>query len=151
MTKARVGVLAGTMALIMTLPPGVAGAHNTNTFEACAAFTAAARYCAKRITIVRGDTVWFRAKAKPPHGGKQVILQRQNPGRNQWLEECQLTDDPMNPPPNPCPTLSEGGRAKASWDSSSFKVDEDDPYHFRWKIPEHGVSETLNVLVFRQP
>jgi hypothetical protein len=28
-------------------------------------------------------------------------------------------------------------------------VDEDDPYHFRWKIPEHGLSNTLNVWVFK--
>jgi hypothetical protein len=147
MTKARIAVFLATMALVAALPPGGAAAHNTNSFEACSAFTAAARYCAKVITIVRGDTVWFRAKAKPPHGGMQVVLQRQNAGRSRWFNECQ--SDPMAA--NPCPTLSDGGRVKTSWDSGPFKPDDDDAYHFRWKIPEHGISNTLNVWVFRQP
>jgi hypothetical protein len=134
--RARFAFLAGTIAMLMALMPDVAGAHDTKEFQPCAAFTAAARYCAKTITIVRGDTVWLRAKAKPPHGGFEVILQKQNPGRTQWHDEETLT-------------LSDGGRVKTSWFAGSGSVDEDDPYHFRWKIPEHGLSNTLNVWVFK--
>jgi hypothetical protein len=140
--RARFALLAGTMTILMSLTPGVAGAHDTNTFEACAAFTAAARYCAKTITIVRGDTVWLRVKAKPPHGGLEVILQKQNPGRTQWRDE------------GPPLTLSDGGRAKTSWFAGSGSVDEDDPYHFRFKLEDHGgsggsLSNTLSVWVFK--
>jgi hypothetical protein len=143
--RARFAFLAGTMIMLMALTPGVAGAHNTNEFEACSSFTAAARYCAKTITIVREDTVWLRAKAKPPHGGFEVILQKQNPGRTQWHDECTLPA----PQPDPCYTLTDGGRVKTSWFAGSGSVDEDHPYHFRWKIPDHGVSNTVNVWVFK--
>src|SRR5688500_14002298 len=142
--RARVALLVPTITMLTALTPGVGGAHDTRTFEACSAFTAAARYCAKTITIVRGDTVWLRAKAKPPHGGFEVILQKQNPGRTQWHDECT-----MPPSPDPCYTLTDGGRVKTSWLAGSGSVDEDDPYHFRWKIPEHGISNTLNVWVFK--
>lgn len=135
--RARIAFLVGSMTMLMALTPGVARAHDTKTFEACSAFTAAAHYCAKTITIVRGDTVWLRAKAKPPHGGFEVILQKQNPGRTQWLDE------------GPPLTLSDGGRVKTSWFAGSGSVDEDHPYHFRWKIPDHGLSNTLNVWVFK--
>ena len=143
--RARFAFVAGTMIMLMALMPGVAGAHNTKEFEACSAFTAAAHYCAKTITIVRGDTVWLRAKAKPPHGGFEVILQKQNPGRTQWHDECTLAA----PQPDPCYTLTDGGRVKTSWFAGSGSVDEDHPYHFRWKIPDHGISNTVNVWVFK--
>ena len=81
--RARFALFAGTMSMLMALTQGVAGAHDTKEFEACSAFTAAARYCSKTITIIRGDTVWLRAKAKPPHGGFEIILQKQNPDRTQ--------------------------------------------------------------------
>ena len=148
--RGRFAFLAGTMIMLMALMPGVAGAHDTKEFEACSAFTAAAHYCAKTITIVRGDTVWLRAKAKPPHSEDQVVLQRQNPGRTQWHDECALTPPPPDPEPqNPCPTPTDGGRVKTSWFAGSGSVDEDHPYHFRWKIPDHGISNTLNVWVFK--
>jgi hypothetical protein len=143
--RARFAFLAGTTIMLMALTPGVAGAHDTKEFEACSAFTAAARYCAKTITIVREDTVWLRAKAKPPHGGFEVILQKQNPGRTQWHDECTLPA----PQPDPCYTLTDGGRVKTSWFAGSGSVDEDHPYHFRWKIPDHGISNTVNVWVFK--
>lgn len=145
--RARFALFVGATTVLMTLTPGVAEAHDTKTFEACASFTAAAHYCAKTITIVRGDTVWLRAKAKPPHGGFEVILQKQNPGRTQWHDECTSTTPP--PPPDPCYSLSDGGRIKTSWFAGSGSVDEDHPYHFRWKIPEHGLSNTLTVWVFK--
>jgi hypothetical protein len=143
--RARFAFVAGTMIVLMALMPGVAGAHDTKEFDACSAFTAAAHYGAKTITIVRGDTVWLRAKAKPPHGGFEVILQKQNPGRTQWHDECTLP----SPQPDPCYTLTDGGRVKTSWFAGSGSVDEDHPYHFRWKIPDHGISTTLNVWVFK--
>jgi hypothetical protein len=143
--RARLAFVAGTMIMLMALMPGVAEAHNTNEFEACSAFTAAAHYCAKTITIVRGDTLWLRAKAKPPHGGFEVILQKQNPGRTQWHDECTMPP----PPGDPCYTLTDGGRVKTSWFAGSGSVDEDHPYHFRWKIADHGISNTLNVWVFK--
>ena len=144
--RARFAFVAGTMIMLMALTPGVAGAHNTNEFEASAAFTARSRFwVTETITIVRGDTVWLRAKAKPPHFGFEVILQKQNPGRTQWHDECTVPPDPGEP----CYTLSENGRVKTSWFAGSGSVDEDHPYHFRWKIADHGISNTVNVWVFK--
>jgi hypothetical protein len=144
--RARFALLVATITMLTALTPGVGGAHDTNSFEASAAFTARSRYwVSSTITVVRGDTVWLRAKAKPPHAGFEVILQKQNPGRTQWHDECTMPP----PPGDPCYTLTDGGRVKTSWFAGSGSVDEDDPYHFRWKIPDHGISNTLNVWVFK--
>jgi hypothetical protein len=144
--RARVALPAALLATLLALPPGTATAHDTKVFQACAAFTSAARYCLETIRIVRGDTVWLRAKVKPEHAGREVEAQIQNPGRTNWntLE--------------PTLTLSDGGRVKTSWEAGPGSVDENDPYRFRFKIkdPEDGpphegqaVSNSVAVWVFR--
>ena len=119
---------------VVALAAAPAHANEPKVFLACAAFTPRAHYCLKTITIIRGDTVWLRTKVKPPHGGQDVIVQNQNPGREQWN-----TFDTL--------TLSDGGRAKTSWTTGAGTADTHDPYHFRFKIPNVGISNEVAVWV----
>lgn len=138
--KARLALLAVLLATMLALVPAPAQAHPVKVFQACASFTANANYCLTSITVVRGDTVYFRCKLKPPHGGLDVILQHQNPRRDQWNDDGTMT-------------LSDGGRAKFSWFTGAGTADEQDPYHFRIKLADtghpHGVSKIITVWVLK--
>jgi hypothetical protein len=138
--KARLALCWALLATMVMLVPAPAKAHEVKVFQACATFTKGANYCLTTITVVRGDTVFFRCKLKPSHAGKNVILQHQNPGRTQWND-----DGPV--------TLSDGGRAKASWTTGAGDADDNDPYHFRFKLEEaghsHGISNILSIWVLK--
>jgi hypothetical protein len=133
MAVRRAIAMAVTLAVV-ALGSAQAQATEPKVFLACATFTARAHYCLKTISVIRGDTVWIRTKVKPPHGGQQVIVQNQNPGRVQWN-----TFDTL--------TLSDGGRAKTSWETGPGTADSHDPYHFRFKIPNVGLSNEVAVWV----
>jgi hypothetical protein len=133
MAVRRAIAVAVTIAMV-ALGSGQAQANQPKVFLACGAFTPRAHYCLKTISIIRGDTVWLRTKVKPAHGGQQVIVQNQNPGRVQWN-----TFDTL--------TLSDGGRAKTSWETGAGTANTHDPYHFRFKISNVGLSNEVAVWV----
>jgi hypothetical protein len=144
--RARSALAAALLTAAIALSPGAAQAHDTKVFQLCATFTPAGHYCLERITIARGDAVYLRAKVKPPHAGHEVEVQWQQPKRTQWNTFC--PPDDASPP---CPTtltLSDGGRVKTLWQTGAGAVDED-PYHFRFKIPDHGISNAVAVTVLK--
>jgi hypothetical protein len=144
--RARSALIVALLAL-MALPAAPAGAHDPKVFQLCATFTAAARYCLERITIGRGDAVYLRAKVKPPHGGHSVEVQWQQPKRTQWNDFCP-PDDAEEGQCSQQLTLSDGGRVKTLWQTGAGDVDED-PYHFRFRIPDHGISNSVAVTVMK--
>jgi len=144
--RARVALPAAMLVTLLALAPGTATAHS-KVFQACAAFTSAARYCLESITIVRGDTVWLRVKVKPEHAGRQVVVQKRNPGRTNW--DTDWTEYDQHDPKQPL-ELSAGGRAEISWTTGPDTVDEEDPYRFRFRIADHrGFSNSVAEWVFR--
>lgn len=138
--RARLALVSAIVAAMVWLAPGPAKAHEVKVFQACASFTGGANYCLTTISVIRGDTVFFRCKLKPPHSGLDVILQHQNPGRTQWNDDDTIT-------------LSDGGRAKTSWTTGAGDADDNDPYHFRFKLADsghsHGISNIMTVRVLK--
>lgn len=145
--RARSALVVAVLTTLMALSPGAARAHDPKVFQLCATFAAAARYCLERITIARGDAVYLRAKVKPPHGGQTVEVQWQQPGRTQWNDFCP-PDDAEEGQCTQQLVLSDGGRVKTLWQTGAGDVD-GDPYHFRFKIPDHGISNTVAVTVMK--
>jgi hypothetical protein len=144
--RARAALVVSLLATTIALWPGAAEAHDTKVFQLCATFTPAGHYCLERITVARGDAVYLRAKVKPPHAGHPVEVQWQQPGRTQWNTFCPPVDDA--PPCQQQLTLSDGGRVKTLWQTGAGSVDED-PFHFRFKVPDHGISNTVAVTVIK--
>jgi hypothetical protein len=129
---ARRTLSASLAVLALLLLHWPATANVPESFTACIG-PVQSDYCSTDDTYLAGDDLWLRGKVKPAHAGMIATVQTKEPGEDVW--QGVATD-----------TISDAGKMRWTWatDVSDARTK---PYRLRWKIPGHGTSEVVKVLL----
>jgi hypothetical protein len=112
-----------------------ASAHPTAEFHACAAHQRVGGSCfARGGAYAYGTTVHLRARVSPAHSAQRALVVRKRPYASTW----RVVDEVF---------ISDTGRMRWSWHTTSDDAVQRRPYEFRFRIPEHGLSNEVEVFV----
>ena len=127
---ARIG-LAVVMVSLLAQP---AFGHPTRSFDSCAAYRRLGGYCGDTGTYGIGDRVFLRAVVRPTHADLNARVVFRRPGADRWRRGVVIP-------------ISETGKVRWSFRSSSSDADQTDPWLFRFRIPNHGASDKATVFI----
>lgn len=120
-------------AVAATLPQA-AWAHDTRSFDSCAAYRRHGGYCGATASYVYGDRVHLRARVDPPHSHRDARVVFLRPGAAEWR-------------PGVSVPISDTGRMRWSFTSERADADQTDPWWFRFRIRGHGKSDVTEVFI----
>ena len=120
---------------ILVAGAGVAAAHPTRDFDACAAYRRSGGSCVTRgAAYAYGSTVHLRAHVTSSHPSQRALVVRKRPYSSTWrvVDEVDISDT---------------GRIRWEWHTTVDDAVQRRPYEFRFRIAEHGVSNRVEVFV----
>ena len=144
--RRRLATLA--LAITLTVVPGSALAHPARSFDACAAYRRHGGICGNTATYVIGDRVFLRGRVEPAHEGHPFVAVRRRtahedhdafvtflrPGAERWRRGVSVH-------------ITATGRMRWSFRATKVEADQTEPWRFRFRIPDHGVSGAVTVFI----
>ena len=127
----RAGSIVAVVLLIALAVP--ASANTPDSFSACAKKGPDAR-CKTSIAVRAGATVDLKGKVNPPHADLEAEL---------WHQAPDGTVDLLATVP-----IADRGCMKYTWETTTDDGSQTDPNWFQFKIPGHGKSNDVEVMVF---
>jgi hypothetical protein len=129
-------IRAAALALALVLvAPVFASAHPVSEFHACAAHRRVGGPCFDRGAAYNyGTTVHLRAQVTPTHTTLQALVVRKKPYSSRW----RVVDEVA---------ISDTGRMHWAWHTTIEDAVQRRPYEFRFRIPNHGVSNRVEAFV----
>jgi hypothetical protein len=129
----RVSALAIAIVLA-AVPSAPANAHDPERFDACAAYRRHGGDCGDTASYVFGDRVFLRARVVPFHAGLRARVMFLRPGAAEWRGGVLVP-------------ISDTGRMRWSFRSEEGDADQTRPWRFRFRIADHGRSDTTTVFI----
>ena len=131
----RLIVAALIAVLVAAGTTSLAVAHPTGEFSACAAGRRSGGLCrGAGGTYLYGQVVRLRAQVRPPHSPFRAVVMRRRPYSQNWERFDTVF-------------ISDTGRIRWSWQTGREDAVQRRPYGFRFRIPHHGVSNSLDIWV----
>ena len=128
-------MVALAIASVLSAAPAFpALAHTPERFDACAAPHREAGTCEDTATYVFGDRVFLRARVVPFHARLEARVRYLRPGAAEWRGGVLVR-------------ISETGRMRWSFRSQKGDADQTEPWRFRFRIADHGRSDTVTVFI----
>jgi len=121
---------AGALVLALAVP---ASADTPDSFSACAK-RAPDTACRTSLAVKVGSTVYLKGKVDPPHADLEADL---------WHQRPDLTVEIIATVP-----IGRRGRMKYTWETTTGDGSQTDPNWFQFRIPGHGKSNDVEVMVF---
>jgi hypothetical protein len=121
------------VALLLLALSAPATANVPDSFSACARKRPDAT-CRASISVRAGKTVYLKAKVVPPHAALEAEL---------WHQAPDLSTEILATVP-----ISKTGRMKFTWETTTADGSQTDPNWFQFRIPGHGDSNDVEVMVF---
>lgn len=91
-------------------------------------------YCGDTASYSYGDRVSLRARVRPSHAHLNARVVFLRPGADRWRRGVTVP-------------ITETGRMSWSFRSSREDADQTDPWLFRFRIANHGVSDVARVFI----
>jgi hypothetical protein len=110
-----------------------ASANTPDSFSACAKKAPDAR-CRGSISVLAGKTVYLKGKVSPPHANLEAEL---------WHQAPDLSVELLATVP-----IGDLGGMKYVWETTTADGSQTDPNWFQFRIPGHGESNDVEVMVF---
>jgi hypothetical protein len=120
-------------ALLLVCLAAPAVANTPDSFTACAKKRPDAP-CRTSIAVRAGRTVYLRGKVVPSHTRFEAEL---------WHQAPDLSTELLATVP-----ISDTGRMKYTWETTTADGSQTDPNWFQFRIPGHGDSNDVEVMVF---
>lgn len=125
--------LVGAVVLVLALA-APAAANTPDSFSACAKKGPAAR-CRESISVLAGKTVYLKGKVSPPHANLEAELRHLGPDDASWKVLATVE-------------IGDLGGMKYTWETTTADGSQTDPHWFQFRIPDHGGSNAVEVMVF---
>ena len=122
--------IAALIALGLAVP---ASANTPDSFSACAKKRPDAE-CKADIAVKADAIVYLKGKVDPPHAALEANLWRQRPDGEVEI----IATVP----------IGAGGCMKYAWETTTEDGSQTDPNWFQFRIPGHGKSNDVEVMVF---
>jgi len=114
-------------------PVGMAHAHPTTRFKACA-YNEISQSCSDNNTFLYGSTVYLKGTVRPTHAGQTASVLRRMPYSSVWRRVATVR-------------ISDSGKMRYSWVTTYDDAVQRRPYWFRFNIPGHGTSNDVQAWV----
>ena len=124
--------LIGAVVLVLALAVP-ASADTPDSFSACAKKGPGAR-CRESISVLAGKTVYLKGKVSPPHAKLEAEL---------WHQAPDLSVELLATVP-----IGDLGGMKYVWETTTADGSQTDSNWFQFRIPGHGESNDVEVMVF---
>lgn len=132
--RRKITSIMGTAALLMAGAGAPVEAHKDVRISICIPYYKGAA-CAEKgeaPSYNYGDDVVVKGRARPNHAGR-VIIQRRK-GENPWRRVATRA-------------LRDGKRYRYVWHTDRDDADQNTPYKFRVRLPQHDTSRVQRVYV----
>ena len=125
---------ASVLAFTLVLGSGIpAEAGEPESFTACGSSTRAGE-CTRSVAVLYGSAVYLKASVDPPHADLQAAVWHQDI-EGDW-ERWGLVN------------VSARGKMGYVWHTTLDDGDQVTPHHVQFRIPGHGKSNRVEVMVF---
>jgi hypothetical protein len=131
MTTLTRAIIASLLTLAIATP---ATANTPDVFHACAKKEPDAR-CRESISVLAGKTVYLKGKVSPPHANLEAELRHLGPDDASWKVLATVP-------------IGDLGAMKYTWETTTADGSQTDPHWFQFRIPDHGDSNAVEVMVF---
>ena len=124
-------IVACLLTLALAAP---ATANEPESFSACARKGPDAR-CRESISVLAGKTVYLKGKVAPAHANLEAELRHLGPDDASWKVLATVP-------------IGDLGAMKYTWETTTADGSQTDPHWFQFRIPDHGGSNAVEVMVF---
>jgi hypothetical protein len=125
---------APLLAFVLVLGTGVpAGAGDVGSFTACGSATRGGE-CTSSLSVLYGSTVYLEGTVDPPHADLQAVVWHQDT-EGDWERWGAVN-------------ISARGKMRYAWQTTLDDGDQVTPHHVQFRIPGHGKSNKVEVMVF---